>query len=80
MNPRAIAVKVIDDCQLLVTFNNQEQRIFDVTAYLDFPVFQILRDSSFFRKVHIAHGTLVWSDDVDFCPDTVYLKSVPVNP
>ncbi|NOS87689.1 MAG: DUF2442 domain-containing protein [Methylococcaceae bacterium] len=79
MNPRAIAVKAINNCQLVVTFNNQEQRLFDVTEYLDFSVFQALRNPVYFKNVHIAHGTLAWSDDNDLCPDTVYLKSTPVK-
>lgn len=78
MNPRAVAVDVISNHQLLVTFNNQEKRIFDVSDYLELPVFQLLRNPIYFNSVRIEHGTVVWPNDVDFCPDTVYLKSVPI--
>lgn len=78
MNPRAVAVEIISNHQLLVTFNNQEKRIFDVSGYLDFPVFQVLRNPTFFNSVRVEYGTVVWPNDVDFCPDTVYLKSVPI--
>lgn len=78
MNPRVIAVEVINNHQLLITFNNQEKRLFDVSDYLDFPVFQVLRNPCYFKTVRVEHGTLVWSEDVDFCPDTIYLKSLPI--
>jgi len=79
MNPRVICAEVLNQHQVLVTFNNQEQRIFDVSEYWDLPVFQILRNPTYFNRVQVQHGTLTWSDDVDFCPDTVYLKSKLVS-
>ena len=76
MNPRVIAVEALNNYQLLVTFDNQEKRIFDVLEYLDFPVFQVLRNPSYFKAVRVEHGTVVWPNEVDFCADTVYLKSI----
>ena len=78
MNPRAVAVEIIGNHQLLVTFNNQEKRIFDVSDYFELPVFRELRNPSIFKSVRIENGTVVWLNDVDLCPDTVYLKSIPV--
>jgi len=79
MNPRVICAEVLNHHQLLVTFTNQEQRIFDVSEYLTLPVFQGLRNLNYFKQVQVKHGTVCWGDDVDFCPDTVYLKSKPIN-
>lgn len=79
MNPRVLAVQVLNFHRLLVTFKNQEQRIFDVSEYLDLPVFQHLRDAPDFYNVRIEHGTVVWANDIDLCPDTIYLKSIPVS-
>ena len=58
MNPRVIAVEALNNHQLIVTFDNQEQRIFDVSDYLDFPVFQVLRNPAYFKSVRVDHGTL----------------------
>jgi hypothetical protein len=79
MNPRVICAEVLNHHQVLVTFTNQEQRIFDVSDYLTLPVFQVLTNPSYFEQVQVAYGTLSWFDEVDFCPDTVYLKSKPFN-
>lgn len=78
MNPRIIAAKAVSPQQLLITLANHEQRIFDVSEYLPLPVFQALGNLSYFEQVQVKHGTITWFDEVDFCPDTVYLKSKPI--
>ncbi len=78
MNPRALSAEVIDNYRLLITFTNQEQRIFDVSEYLDLPVFQALQHPAYFCCVRIERGILSWPNEADFCPDTVYLKSVAI--
>ncbi|MDP3876742.1 MAG: DUF2442 domain-containing protein [Methylobacter sp.] len=75
MNPRVINVEALENHQLLITFSSGESGIFDVTPYLDYPAFNRLRDKGFFSLVKAAHGTVCWLDDIDFCPDTIYLKS-----
>jgi len=37
-------------------------------------VFRPLQDMDFFRQVRVDReaGTLVWPNDVDFCPDVLY--------
>ncbi|GDX84764.1 molybdopterin-guanine dinucleotide biosynthesis protein MobA [Methylococcaceae bacterium] len=79
MNPRVAAVEVIDFHRLLVIFKNEEQRVFDVVPYLDLPVFQHLRDTPDFYNVRVEHGTVTWANEIDLCPDTIYLKSVPLD-
>lgn len=51
MNPRVIRAEVLNHHQLLVTFTNQEQQIFDVSEYLTPPVFQGLSNPNYFKQV-----------------------------
>lgn len=38
-------------------------------------VFQVWNDRSFFESVHVApHGSIAWDDDIEICPDALYLK------
>lgn len=76
MNPRVINVVALENYQVLITFSNGEPGIFDVKPYLDYPVFNRLRDKGFFTLVKAGHGTVCWLDDIDFCTDTIYLNSV----
>ena len=51
----------------------------DVRPYLDYPVFERLRDPGFFALVQADHGTVSWPGGIDLDPDSVYLESVPVQ-
>lgn len=72
MNPRVTDVEVAQDYHLLVTFENGEQRLFDVRPYLGQGVFRDLRNEVAFAQVRAHLGTVVWRGGQDLCPDTLY--------
>ena len=76
MNPRVNHLIILDDFRLSLSFANGEQRIFDVTPYLGYPAFSRLGNKGFFTLARVEHGTVAWPNDIDFCPDTLYLESV----
>jgi hypothetical protein len=76
-NPRVQAVMTLPDYSLLLTFDSGEQKIFDVTPYLDKGIFRALRASSVFASVKVVLGSVQWSNGADFCPDMLYLDSIP---
>jgi hypothetical protein len=78
MNPRVKAIEIIELHRLLVTFENHEQRMFDASPLFELPVFKHLENSPDFYNVRVAHGTITWANELDICPDTVYLDSTPV--
>jgi len=41
-------------CHMIITFSNDEKRIFDVKPYLDFRPFNELRNLSIFKTVFIT--------------------------
>ena len=75
---RAVSVEPQDDSKLLVSFSNGEQRIFDAAPLLDMPIYAPLREPSFFRRAHIECGTVVWSDELDVSPESLYEDSSPL--
>ncbi len=79
MNPRVTAVTPLSAYKLLLNFTNGEQRVFDMEPYLDKGVFRQLRDKSYFNAVQISGGSIVWPEEQDLCPDTLYEKSIPVD-
>lgn len=76
MCPEVISALPLDDTRVLVKFSNGENRIFDMSPYFEFPVFQALKSPRFFRCVRVEHGTLTWPNDADLCPETIYAKSI----
>ena len=79
MNPEVVGVVVQNHFCLCVSFANGEEKVFDVKPYLDFPVYRKLREGSYFRRAHVEHGTVVWDEQTDLSPDTLYLLGQPIH-
>lgn len=75
MNPRVKDVSPNNDYTINITFDNGEERIFDVSPYLDKGIFKELRDMNVFKSVKPVMGSIQWKHGQDFCPDTLYLSS-----
>ncbi|MCL2820970.1 MAG: DUF2442 domain-containing protein [Oscillospiraceae bacterium] len=77
--PRVISVIPLDDYKLLLNFNNGEHRIFDVKPSFQYDVYKPIMDKEVFNLVKVVCDTIEWPGDIDYCPDTLYARSVPVN-
>jgi hypothetical protein len=78
MTPDVTQVNVLDDYCIEAQFANGEARFFDMRPLLDYPAFSPLKDINFFNRAHVAYGTVVWDDEIDISPDTLYLRGVPL--
>ena len=78
MNPDVISVKALQDFKLLVEFETGERRRFDVEPLLELPVYQRLRKESYFAGARVENGTVVWDEQCDLSPDSIYLQGEPV--
>lgn len=74
--PKLTSVVPLEDYSLLIDFENGEQRIFDLTPYLDKGVFRELRDRNYFAKVRLIFGGVQWPHEQDLSADTLYLDGV----
>ncbi len=73
MNPKVKQVEPTDNHTLVVTFENDEIREFDVNPYLDKGIFSELKDLPYFRQVKVVAGSVEWPHEQDFSYDTLYL-------
>ena len=75
-HPKAIAVECKPDYVLSVEFDNGERGELDIKPYLDFGVFNQLRDPNVFKTARaISHGAIAWIDgSIDLHPAIVYGK------
>ena len=79
MTPDVIHVKTLSGFEIEAEFATGEVRRLDMTPYLDYPAFAPLKVRSVFETAHVAYGTVVWSDEIDLSPDTLYLRGVAVQ-
>jgi len=70
-------VTVFPDYKLYITFDNGENRIFDVKPYLEDKYFAPLKNISRFESVKINPLTIEWDGGIDICPDELYYNSTP---
>lgn len=76
MSPRVTSVRHVNDYRLELSFSD------GVHAEMDFrgrivgrgPVFAPLENIEFFKRVKVDPeiGTIVWPNEIDFCPDVLY--------
>ena len=73
--PIPVAVKPIEDYQLLVTFKTGENRIYDAKPLIKGDWFGQLKDISKFNTAKIVSNTVEWDDGQDIAPDELYFAS-----
>jgi hypothetical protein len=70
------SVKPLDTYQLLLKFENEEEKIFDMRPYLEIGKFSELKDETLFNSVFISFDSIQWANHLDLDPEFLYQKSV----
>lgn len=74
MHPSVKKVVPHEDYTLAVDFDNGESGTLDMKPFLDFGIFQRIKDREAFRRVRVAFDTVEWDSGVDLDPEFVYAK------
>ena len=72
-------VKPLQNYEILITFENDEEKIFDLKPYLNTGLFADLKNESLFKTVHVVLDSLEWNNGVDICPEVLYNESRKCN-
>ena len=80
MNPAIVNVKTDDDYFLYLEFDNGEQGWMDMKPFINYGVFQKIKDRSMFQQVRINFDTVEWDCGVDLDPEYVYEKCMKSEP
>ena len=79
--PRLIEVRPLDSYGLYAKFDDGVDGIADLSEFAGSGVFVLWNDYENFRKARIGpSGELAWSEDVEMCPDAVYLRITGKSP
>jgi Protein of unknown function (DUF2442) len=79
IEPDASAVQVLADYRLIITFENGEQKLYDMSELLDLPVYQKLKTPHMFAGAYIRRGVVCWDEMTDLAPETAYFSSTPIT-
>ena len=72
MMNRVKDVKALSGYRLDIVFRNGERGVFDCNPYRGYECLAGIWDSCVFDKVVADHGTVMWPNGADLCPDVVY--------
>ena len=73
--PKVLSVKAIEDYKLILIFENQEVKCFDVKPYIKGKWFGELKDVNLFRCVKPNGNTIEWINGQDIAPHDLYENS-----
>lgn len=74
-------VKALQDYRLELTFDNGIIGTVDLSDLVGNGVFTLWRDRHAFEQVQIgSSGELAWGDQIDLCPDALYLRTTGKKP
>ncbi|MGH8776618.1 MAG: DUF2442 domain-containing protein [Jiangellaceae bacterium] len=71
--PRVMAVRVVRDRVVHLTFDDGLEGEVDLRPKLSSPVFdRLARDDEFFNQIDVDFETIVWPGDLDMAPEPLY--------
>ena len=72
---RPVTVQARPNYHLYLEFSDGTGGEVDLSYLAGRGVFEAWKDPSFFEQVHIGdHREIKWNDDIELCPDSLYLK------
>jgi hypothetical protein len=71
-----ISAKYVGGFKVRISFSNGESGVVDLSEALWGPVFEPLKDSSFFKQFKVSEvlHTIAWENGADFAPEFLYDK------
>jgi hypothetical protein len=66
------AAEHLNDFKIRLIFNDGKVKTVNLEKYLDKPVFQPLKDLSYFQKFTLNPFTIEWENGADFAPEFLY--------
>ena len=80
MYAKIISVQAIDNHTLVVEFDNQQRRKYDVIPLLEKEMFADLKNSAFLKNVRVDQGgyAVYWNDKVDISEYELWTHGIPI--
>ena len=73
--PVVVQAEYAGDHKIRLVFHDGSEGIVDFGGWLDGPVFEPLREPTYFKRFFIDGGTITWPNGADIAPETLYEKA-----
>ena len=67
------------DFDIEVEFDTGERGVFNCEYLVKDPYWTLLADPAFFKTAHAEYGTIVWNDNIDVAPESVWERTVKLK-
>lgn len=75
MMPSVVSAEYEGEYRIRLSFSEGTVKTVDFRKWLDGPVFEPLKDASYFQRFFLEAGTVVWPNGADIAPETLYEAS-----
>ena len=78
---KVLDVKACDGYRIWIRFADGCVGEIDLSDLVGNGVFEAWCEQDFFGRVHVApHGTVAWSEEIELCPDSLYMELTGKSP
>jgi hypothetical protein len=78
---RPVSIKALPNYRIYIRFSDGVEGEVDLSDLVGQGVFEAWNDRRFFEGVHIGPDRQIqWSDEIELCPDSIYLKLTGKTP
>ena len=79
--PKPLEVKPLPNFRLWLRYDDGASGEVDLSDLAGRGVFKAWEDQEFFKEVKIGlHGEISWSEEIDLCPDSLYMRLTKKSP
>jgi len=72
---RPVEVRALPKYKIWIKYSDGNQGEVDLSEFVGRGVFKLWEDYSFFQKISLgSSGEIMWNDQIDLCPDSIYMK------
>ena len=76
LRPKVIEVEPLEDYKLLLLFETNERKVFNVKPYISGDWYGKLHSTDYFKTVRLSGNTVEWAGGQDIAPHELYDYSV----
>jgi hypothetical protein len=73
--PVVVSAEYEGDFRIHLTFNDGVEATVDFRDWLSGPVFEPLKDPSYFARFFVDGGTITWPNGADIAPETLHERA-----
>lgn len=79
--PKPLEIKPLPNFRIWLRFDDKTTGEVDLSDLAGKGVFKAWNKPEFFQSVRIgSHGEITWGQDLDLCPDSVYMRLTKKSP